>query len=96
VDQSVPAFLQNIQFIAREIDSKRPGAQLVLTRMADVILIQAIRAYIEGLPEGTDERYATASRTNLVPRICAWTDVVDGGLDGHREDSPSKQPGQLT
>jgi len=51
--EAVPSFLQNLQFIARELDSDRPGSQVVLTRMADVIFVQVLRAYIESLPEGS-------------------------------------------
>ncbi|CAM4526556.1 AraC family transcriptional regulator [Corallococcus exiguus] len=50
---AVPSFLQNVKFIAQEIESNRPGSELVLTRMADVIFIQILRAYIESLPEGS-------------------------------------------
>jgi AraC-like DNA-binding protein len=52
--EAVPSFLQNLQFIARELDSDRPGSQLVLTRMADVIFVQVLRAYMESLPEGSE------------------------------------------
>lgn len=52
--EAVPSFLQNLQFIARELESGRPGSQLVLTRMADVIFVQLLRAYIESLPEGSE------------------------------------------
>lgn len=52
--RAVPAFMQNVQFIAQEIESNRPGSQLVLTRMADVIFVQVLRAHIESLPEGTE------------------------------------------
>jgi AraC-like DNA-binding protein len=52
--EAVPSFLQNLQFIAREIDSNRPGSQIVLTRMADVIFVQVLRAYMESLPEGSE------------------------------------------
>jgi AraC-like DNA-binding protein len=51
---SVPSFHQNLQFISRELDSNRPGSQIVLTRMADVIFVQVLRAYIESLPEGSE------------------------------------------
>jgi Cupin len=33
------SFLENIQFIAREVDTDWPGAEIVLTRMADVIYL---------------------------------------------------------
>lgn len=52
--EPVPSFVQNLQFISRELDLGRPGSKLVLTRMADVILVQLLRAYIESLPEGTE------------------------------------------
>ena len=52
--EAVPSFLQNLQFISRELDSNRPGSQLVLTRMADVIFVQVLRAFIESLPEGSE------------------------------------------
>ncbi len=52
--EPVPSFLQNLQFISRELDLGRPGSKLVLTRMADVILVQLLRAYVESLPEGSE------------------------------------------
>jgi AraC-like DNA-binding protein len=52
--EAVPSFLQNLQFISRELDSNRPGSRIVLTRMADVIFVQVLRAYIESLPEGSE------------------------------------------
>lgn len=52
--EAVPSFLQNLQFIARELNSNRPGARIVLTRMADVIFVQMLRAYIESLPAGAE------------------------------------------
>jgi AraC-like DNA-binding protein len=54
VGEAVPSFLQNLQFISRELDSDRPGSQIVRTRMADVIFVQVLRAYIESLPEGSE------------------------------------------
>lgn len=52
--EAVPSFVQNLQFIAHEISAGRPGARIVLTRMADVILVQVLHAYIEGLPDGSE------------------------------------------
>jgi len=43
-EQAVPSFLQNIQFITREVETDRPGSEIVLLRMADVIFIQILRA----------------------------------------------------
>ena len=50
-EQAVPSFLENIQFIAREVDSNRPGAEIILLRMADVLFIQILRAYLARLPD---------------------------------------------
>jgi AraC-like DNA-binding protein len=50
----LPSFEQNLRFMAREVESKRPGAQFVLTRMVDVVFVQVLRGYIEGLPDGAE------------------------------------------
>jgi AraC-like DNA-binding protein len=50
-EQAVPSFLENLQFIAREVDTNRPGAEIVLLRMADVLFIQILRAYLARLPD---------------------------------------------
>ena len=45
-EQAVPSFLENIQFITREVETNRPGSEIVLLRMADVMFIQILRAYL--------------------------------------------------
>jgi len=50
-EQGVPSFPENIQFITREIETDRPGSEIVLLRMADVIFIQILRAYLARLPD---------------------------------------------
>ncbi len=45
-EQGGPSFLENIQFITREVETDRPGSEIVLLRMADVIFIQILRAYL--------------------------------------------------
>lgn len=47
----VPSFYENIQFISRELESDRPGSEIVLLRMADVIFIQILRAYLARVPD---------------------------------------------
>lgn len=49
-EQAVPSFLENIQFITREVEKDRPGSEVVLLRMADVIFIQILRAYLARVP----------------------------------------------
>jgi AraC-like DNA-binding protein len=50
-EQGVPSFAENIQFITREIETDRPGSEIVLLRMADVIFIQILRAYLARVPD---------------------------------------------
>jgi AraC-like DNA-binding protein len=45
-EHAVPSFLENIRFITREVEQDRPGSEIVLLRMADVIFIQILRAYL--------------------------------------------------
>jgi AraC-like DNA-binding protein len=49
-ERGVPSFFENIQFITREVETDRPGSELVLLRMADVIFIQILRAYLARVP----------------------------------------------
>ena len=41
-----------VQYIASEARSGRPGAEAVITRLSDVLFVQAVRTYICHLPEG--------------------------------------------
>lgn len=50
-EAAVPSFAENIEFIAREVETNRPGSEVVLLRMADVMFIQILRAYLARLPE---------------------------------------------
>lgn len=71
VGHAVPSFEQNLQFMAREVESNRPGAETVLTRMAEVIFVQVLRAYIESLPEGT-EGFLGALRDGHISAALGW------------------------
>ncbi|HLK60041.1 MAG TPA: AraC family transcriptional regulator [Chthonomonadaceae bacterium] len=49
----VVAWLEpTLKFIASEARSGRPGAQAIITRLSDILFIQAVRAYVCRLPEG--------------------------------------------
>ena len=50
-EHAVPSFLENIRFITREVEQDRPGSEIVLLRMADVIFIQILRAYLARSPD---------------------------------------------
>lgn len=49
--EGVPSFLENIQFITREVETARPGSEIVLLRMTDVLFIQILRAYLARVPD---------------------------------------------
>ncbi|MBC7970690.1 MAG: cupin domain-containing protein, partial [Verrucomicrobia bacterium] len=50
VGQFIPWLETTLQFIAAEIEINQLGCQCVLSRLADVLFIQAVRAYVMGLP----------------------------------------------
>jgi hypothetical protein len=70
-EQAVPSFLENLQFIAREVDTNRPGAEIVLLRMADVLFIQILRAYLARLRPTTGVASSARSATRAPPRRSA-------------------------
>jgi len=50
-EHGVPSFAENIQFITHEIETDRPGSEIVLLRMADVLFIQILRAHLARVPD---------------------------------------------
>lgn len=50
-EHAVPSFLENIRFITSEVEQGRPGSEIVLLRMADVIFIQILRACLARAPD---------------------------------------------
>jgi AraC-like DNA-binding protein len=69
----VPAgawLLETLQRGAEETRTSRPGSAAVLAKLAELAFIEAIRAYIEGLPE--DEKgWCAAMRDSFVSRALA-------------------------
>ncbi len=61
-EQGGPSFAENIQFITREVETNRPGAEIVLLRMADVIFIQILRAYLARVPDDAGGGFLRALR----------------------------------
>jgi AraC-like DNA-binding protein len=55
-EHGVPSFLENIQFITRELAVDRPGSDIVLLRMADVLFIQILRAHLARASAVDDDR----------------------------------------
>lgn len=42
-----------IQFLHQELSTKRPAHQAILNRVADIMLMECLREYVESLPEGS-------------------------------------------
>lgn len=54
-----------VRFISREAEAMRPGGETVITRLADVVVIQAIRSWIES-GHGGDRGWLAAMRDRQV------------------------------
>ena len=51
-EEESSSWLQStLRFIAREASQLRPGGETVITRLADVVVIQALRAWLDSAPE---------------------------------------------
>lgn len=70
-DEGEDSWLQStIRFIAREAKELRPGGETVITRLADILVVQAIRSWIESVPE-SDDGWLAALRDERVGRALA-------------------------
>jgi len=54
-----------LRFIAREARELRPGGETVITHLADILIIQAIRAWIDSVPE-TERGWLAALRDKQI------------------------------
>jgi len=59
-----------LRFIASEAASLKPGGETVITRLADVVVIQAIRSWLETSPEA-DQGWLAALRDPQIGRALA-------------------------
>ncbi len=59
-----------LRFIASEAAVLKPGGETVITRLADVVVIQAIRAWLERAPEA-DQGWLAALRDDRIGRALA-------------------------
>ena len=59
-----------LRFIAREARELRPGGETVITHLADILIIQAIRSWIDSAPEA-DRGWLAALRDNQVGKALA-------------------------
>lgn len=59
-----------LRFISREAKELRPGGETVITRLADILVIQMIRSWIDSAPEA-DQGWLAALRDNQVGQALA-------------------------
>lgn len=62
--EAVPWLAPTLAFIACETESERPGAQTVISRLADILFIQAVRVHLAEL------RDASAAGDGLLRALC--------------------------
>ncbi|MEJ2642527.1 MAG: AraC family transcriptional regulator, partial [Desulfosarcinaceae bacterium] len=60
----------SLRFISREAAELRPGGETVITRLADILVIQMIRAWIDSAPEG-QQGWLAALRDPQIGRALA-------------------------
>jgi len=66
-----------LRFIANEAASLKPGGETVITRLADVVVIQALRAWLESAPEA-DQGWLAALRDRQIGRALALIHKAPG------------------
>lgn len=59
-----------LRFIAREARQQKPGGETVITHLADILIIQAIRSWIDSAPEA-NQGWLAALRDNQLGRALA-------------------------
>ena len=70
-DEEEDSWLQStLRFISREARELRPGGETVITHLADILIIQAIRSWIDQAPEA-DQGWLAALRDKQVGRALA-------------------------
>lgn len=62
---------QTLRLIAREARTPRPGGETVITRLADVLVVQAIRAWLNSAPEARHGWLAALRDEHLGPALTA-------------------------
>lgn len=60
-----------LQFIAEETANPSPGQQVILNRVADILLVEALRDYVAALPEGAGNWLLALRDTSLSGALAA-------------------------
>lgn len=82
-DDDSGSWLQStLRFIAREARALRPGGETVITRLADILVVQAIRSWLDSAPEA-NRGWLVALRDQQIGRALAlmhWRPVLQSPL----------------
>ena len=70
-ERAAPWLQATVTHIVEELDSDRPGAETVVTRLADILFIQAVRAYLDENLDNAESRWLPALRDNQIGRALA-------------------------
>jgi AraC-like DNA-binding protein len=69
-DEDEETWLQStLRFISREAKQLRPGGETVITRLADILVIQMIRSWIDSAPEANQGWLAALRDKQLGPAL---------------------------
>lgn len=71
MNQDEGSWLQStLRFISREAREMRPGSETMITRLADILVVQAIRSWIESAPR-SDQGWLAALRDDRIGNALA-------------------------
>ncbi|MGX9429943.1 MULTISPECIES: cupin domain-containing protein [Bradyrhizobium] len=70
------------QYAAEEVSSGRPGSESVLAKLSELLFVETVRRYAEGLPEGQTGWFAGLREPPRGPRTGAATPRHRAALDG--------------
>lgn len=62
---------QTLRFLAHEARSSRPGGETIITRLADILIVQVIRAWLAGEAAGEASGWLAALRDDQIGRSLA-------------------------
>ena len=64
-----------------ESNHRRPGGEAVLERMSEMMFVEVLRRYLDGLPPGADRLAGRDARPRRRPRTVLDAPAARGGLD---------------
>lgn len=54
IDKNPPEWLRiGLEFLGQEVQQRRPGRDVIINRLIDILFVECLRDYVESLPEGS-------------------------------------------